>query len=117
MPHKASGPRLPRGRNRCAGCHSEQRDQLDADLVAKIPFRELSKRYGISQSAIFRHRKHVSISLTRVEGAALAVAAANGGLANSEDVLGEARRLYDACKSLLQNAVEDGNALAITLAA
>jgi len=109
-----TGPkkRLPRGRDRCAGCHSDRREQLDADIVAKVPFRVLAARYGISSTAIFRHRKHVSVSLVPIA----AVASSNGSDAGV-DVMAEARRLYEDCRTALDGAVQAGNLLGLSLAA
>lgn len=109
--------RLPRGRDRCAGCHSERRDQLDADLVAKIPYRVLSQRYGISTTAIFRHKKHVSVSLVRVEASTTPIIIGNGSLLSSDDVLVEARHLYEICRGALDAATAEGNMLQLALAA
>src|SRR5438552_14773348 len=89
--------RLPRGRDRCAGCHSEQRAQLDADIAAKVPYRELAKRYGISRAAIFRHRMHVSVSLVPVTETVASPIGSDAGV----DVMAEARRLYEDCRVAL----------------
>jgi hypothetical protein len=109
-----TGPkkRLPRGRDRCAGCHSDRREQLDADIVAKVPYRVLAERYSISSTAIFRHRKHVSVSLVPITAAAIS----NGSDAGV-DVMAEARRLYEDCRAALDGAVQAGNLLGLSLAA
>jgi len=52
------------GRGNCAVCKHEQRAQIDSDLVAGRPFRELVKRYGMSLAALSRHKaNHVSEAL------------------------------------------------------
>jgi hypothetical protein len=117
-PRRTAGSvkRLPRGRDRCAGCHSEQRAQLDADIVARVPFRVLAERYGISSTAIFRHRKHVAVSLVRVE--APFEATMNGSASDvGVDVVLEARRLFQDTRAALDSAVQQGNMLGLSLAA
>src|SRR5438128_2252681 len=111
----ATTKRQPRGRDRCAGCHSERRVELDADIAAKVPYRVLAERYGISTTAIFRHRKHVSVALVPV--AATSPTASSNGSNASVDVMAEARRLYDDCRNALDVAVQAGNLLGLSLAA
>jgi hypothetical protein len=82
--------------------------------VAKVPYRVLAEPYGISPTAIFRHRKHVSLSLVAIT----AVNSSNGSDAGGDvDVMAEARRLYDDCRAALDGAVQAGNLLGLSLAA
>ena len=40
----------------CAACRHPRRAQLDEALRSGIPYRELTERFGISKSALSRHR-------------------------------------------------------------
>jgi hypothetical protein len=43
----------------CAGCLHRDRDQLDAQLVAGIPYRTIASTFDLSLGAISRHKRHV----------------------------------------------------------
>jgi transposase len=102
-------PRHIGGRDRCAACNSgaEQLVQLNSDLVAGLSQREVARRYQISRSSIQRHaRAHLeTTSLVRLEAALVPAAGANGSMASSEDVVAEARHLYDDCRAALDSAL------------
>jgi hypothetical protein len=49
----------------CVTCNHPQRVEIDAQLVAWVPLRQLVKQYGMSISMLSNHRtKHISKSLT-----------------------------------------------------
>ncbi len=111
---RATTARHAGGRDRCSGCHHEKRSQLDADLVAGISQRELAARYELSRSAIQRHRAHVSTSLARIDARGLTI---GGSTATTDDVVAQARHLYQACRDAFDNAIEGGNLLNLALSA
>src|SRR2546430_11357860 len=113
---RATHTRIVGGRDRCSGCTHAQRDQLNADIIARIPHRALAVKYGLTRSAIQRHRAHISPTLVRVEAEPV-LAATNGSMASSEDVVAEARRLYGDCRNALDDALQNGNLLGLSLAA
>jgi len=119
----ASVPRRGRansgGGGRCAGCLLDQDQQtaLDAGLVARVPIRTLAARFGISKSSIARHRPHVSTGLATLHGAVSIIPISPGPVGSSDDVASEARRLYGLCRGFLEQAVEGGNVLQVSLAA
>jgi hypothetical protein len=43
----------------CAGCLHPNRDALDAQLVAGVPYRAISATFNLSLGAISRHKRHV----------------------------------------------------------
>jgi hypothetical protein len=105
------------GRDRCAGCHSDRREQLNAELTAQEPLRVLALRYGISKTSLIRHRAHLSSALVTVEVLPAARNGENGGMASIDDVATEARSLYMSCRMALDRAETGGNPLAVALAA
>jgi hypothetical protein len=94
-----------------------QHKQLDADLVAGVPHRMLAVRYELSRSAIQRHQAHIPGSLVRLGAAPVITNHANGSTSSAEDVVAEARRLYEDCRAALDGAVSSGNLLGLSLAA
>ena len=44
---------------RCALCRSEKRAQIDQDLLAALPYREIAERHGLDKMAVWRHSKHL----------------------------------------------------------
>ncbi|MFI5282495.1 MAG: hypothetical protein ACHQ0J_05135 [Candidatus Dormibacterales bacterium] len=106
------------GRDRCSGCESERRSELDAALLAGISQRLLAERFGLSRSAIQRHRKHVSPSLV------LVAAPSDGGDSNGRlqpeagsEMVAEAQAIYRGCKLAFDQAIAGGNLLSLSLAA
>ncbi len=113
------------GRDRCAGCAHDERDQLNSDLVARVPLRSLEAKYGISKTSLLRHRAHhlpaglVAVDLEPAQPARNGELRNGevGAMASSDDVAAEARGLYDSCRSALMRAEAGGNPLAVALAA
>ena len=49
----------------CTICRHPQRQEIEADLQAGLPYRDVARRYSISKDAVFRHRaSHVSLHAT-----------------------------------------------------
>ena len=44
--------------NPCSGCSSPSRADLDRDILAGAPVREVAKRYGLSTGSAHRHGEH-----------------------------------------------------------
>jgi hypothetical protein len=52
----------------CAACHHPRRDELDSAIVAGQTLRAIGKKYGMSASAVLRHRdRHLSPALAAME--------------------------------------------------
>jgi hypothetical protein len=46
----------------CTICRHAERHEIEADLQAGLPYRDVGRRRGISQHALWRHRaNHVSL--------------------------------------------------------
>jgi hypothetical protein len=49
----------------CTICRHPERPDIEADLRAGLPYRDVARRYGISKDAVSRHRaNHVSLHAT-----------------------------------------------------
>jgi transposase-like protein len=60
---------------KCSICQHARRREIEADLQAGLPYRDVARRHDISQHALWRHRTHVSqhtaaalTTLTKVMG-------------------------------------------------
>jgi hypothetical protein len=95
------------GRGKCRACASDRLEDIDADLVAEVPFRVLERRYGISTASLVRHKQnHLSPALVAIRRARLA--ASEGGVAanleglieTGESILHAARKAKNAHQGL-----------------
>jgi hypothetical protein len=48
----------------CTICRHPKRHDIEADLRAGLPYRDVARRHGISKDAASRHRRHVSLHAT-----------------------------------------------------
>jgi len=108
--NKRNGPRLRNakqkgGHGKCAACSHPQLAEIDAGLVAEIPYRQLAARFGISPAGLLRHKRaHLG-----QEVVALAVRPSASG----ESALVRVERLYDRLERLLDEQREVGVVLAV----
>jgi hypothetical protein len=50
---------------RCTVCRHPQRHEIEADLQARLPYRDVARRHSISKDAVSRHQaSHVSLHTT-----------------------------------------------------
>jgi hypothetical protein len=50
---------------KCSICRHPKRHQIEADLQAGSPYRDVARQYGLSKDAVSRHRaSHVSLHTT-----------------------------------------------------
>jgi hypothetical protein len=112
----SSNVSTPGGRDRCGGCTHPEREQLDAALVSGTSFRTVAARFGISTSAVHRHKAHIPGSLIRLAPAVIIPGSNGPAPATAEDVLAGLQRLYQVCSDALVVASESGNLLQLALA-
>ena len=48
----------------CTVCRHAHRQQIEADLQAGLPYRDIARRHIISKDAVARHRAHVTLHAT-----------------------------------------------------
>ena len=81
---------------RCAACTHPKRDELDSAIVAGQTLRAIGKQYGMSASAVLRHRdRHLSPALAAM-AARREEEAASGLVAQVRQLVRRADELYTA---------------------
>jgi hypothetical protein len=82
----------------CTVCSHDEHHAINVALVHRDPYRTISDRYGLSQSALKRHSKeHIPELLVKAKDAS-EVAEADDLLARVEELWGEAIAVLEAAK-------------------
>lgn len=82
----------------CTACTHPEREALDRDIVAGVSLRNIAAQYGLSLSAVARHRReHVAADLERA------------GLDRAEALAGHLRELYTRAVEILDQAEAAGD--------
>lgn len=51
----------------CTVCNHEDREEIDRELIAGVPYRDIAERHGVGRMAVSRHREaHLSEALAAV---------------------------------------------------
>lgn len=94
---------------RCTVCDQIERHGIDEALVSGAPYRSVAKRFGLSESAVYRHKsEHLPAHLLKAKEAEEA--------ARADDLLDQVRNLQAHTLDILERAEEAGD-LRIALAA
>ena len=94
------------GGQTCLTCRHEAREAIDGALVAGEPLRDIAGRYGVSKSALDRHRdSHLP--------ATLVAAAVERELAHGGALLDRVNGLVDSALSSLERAEGKGDERAV----
>jgi hypothetical protein len=97
---------LPR---RCTVCDHPERRSIDEVLVSGAPYRSIAKRFGISESAVYRHKsEHLPAHLLKAKEVEEA--------AQADDLLDQVRTLQTHALDILERA-EKADDLRTALAA
>jgi hypothetical protein len=84
---------------KCTICHHEKRDEIDAALVERQPFRHIAAHYSVSTSALVRHSDdHLPASLVKAKEAA--------AIAHADTILSQVQDLRDRALIILNKAEE-----------
>jgi len=86
---------------KCTVCLHPQRDAIDADVLAHLPFRMISKRFEVSWQAVRRHREHIPVALAKAQTASDA--------ARGDDLLAQVRTLQAKALAILARAERGGD--------
>lgn len=90
------------GRGHCRACGSEHQTEIDSAIVAGVSYRELEKRFGISKTALIRHKRdHLTPALVKVER--------NARIDSAATLIGDLRLLADQARAILSAAVDAKN--------
>jgi len=77
----------------CSICAHAEREAIDAALVAGEPYRDISGRFGVSRSALTRHKaQHIGQAVAQAQGEAV-TAAGGAVLAKIAALEADAKRL------------------------
>ena len=94
---------------RCTVCDHPERHSIDETLVTGAPYRSVAKQFGISESAVYRHKTdHLPSHLLRAREVEEA--------ARADDLLDQVRHLQGRALDILERAERAGD-LRIALAA
>jgi hypothetical protein len=85
----------------CSICGHEERAQIDREIIAQVPYRDISGRYGVSKSAVERHASgHIPAAIAR---------AAEVSVITAGQLVGELRTLRDVTIGILSEARGEGD--------
>ena len=86
----------------CTVCHHPELQQITADLMSRVPYRTIEKRYRLSSSAIDRHvSQHVEKALRKLAATEMALSDA---AVIAEPVLKQMRKLNARSLAILRDA-------------
>ena len=86
----------------CSICHHTMRDQIEAELLEKKPFKELASTFEVSSSALHRHaQSHLQERLIKAKDAA--------EIGKADDLVRQIETLKSKAGQILQKAESDGD--------
>lgn len=80
----------------CTACKHPQTEAISLELLQKVPMREIAKKYGLSLSAVARHKDHIP--------AQLAVSETAQKVAKADSVMDRVTELDSRAESIYQQA-------------
>src|SRR3712207_3895958 len=87
---------------RCTACDHPERHSIDGALVTGAPYRSVAKRFGLSESAVYRHKtEHLPAHLLKAKEA--------GEVARADDLLDQVRNLQVHALEILERAEKAGD--------
>jgi transposase-like protein len=87
---------------RCTVCDRPERHSIDEALVSGAPYRGIAKRFGLSESAVYRHKsEHLPAHLLKAKEVEEA--------AQADDLLDQVRDLQAHALGILERAEEAGD--------
>jgi transposase-like protein len=87
---------------RCTVCDHPERQLIDEALVTGAPYRSVAKRFGLSESAIYRHKSdHLPAHLLKAREVE--------EMAQADDLLEQVRHLQTHALDILERAEKSGD--------
>jgi transposase-like protein len=87
---------------KCTVCDHPERHSIDEVLVTGAPYRSVAKRFGLSESAVYRHKtEHLPTQLLKAREVEEA--------ARADDLLEQVRDLQGHALDILERAEETGD--------
>ena len=100
--------------NRCRTCSSPRREEIEHDLLASVPIRDIEAKYGVGRMSLQRHQQRGHIAASVVEAVKLRK------VAFSENLLDKLLFLQNEALQILREAKEsrqsEGLRTALTIA-
>jgi len=86
---------------KCTICHHKQRESIDVDITSGVSNRTIATQYGVSISAVQRHRSHIPKALAEAKQAE--------DLARSDDLLEQLERALKIAWTVVNSCLADGD--------
>ena len=87
---------------RCTVCDHPQREEIDMQLVCGESYRTIADHFGLSKTALIRHKEsHIPDALVEAQDA--------GEVAQADDLLAQVKALQDEAQSILGEARAAGD--------
>jgi transposase-like protein len=87
---------------RCTVCDHPERNGIDQALVTGAPYRSVAKRFGLSESAVYRHKiEHLPAHLLKAKEVE--------EVAQADDLLNQVRNLQTHALDILHRAEKAGD--------
>jgi len=87
---------------RCTVCDHSERHSIDETLLSGTPYRSVAKRFGLSESAVYRHKvEHLPAHLLKAREVEEA--------ARADHLLDQVRNLQTHALDILERAQETGD--------
>jgi len=86
---------------KCTICEHPQVEEINRLLVESVPYRSIAKQFSISESALFRHKKHIPEKLAKAKEAK--------EITKADNLLEQVIALRDKALSILEKAEKSGD--------
>ena len=103
------------GRGKCAACSSDRQEEINQDLAREVPYRVLSRRHGMSVTALRNHKlNHLSpalVALTRAReqaGASTVLDEIDAGIDRCNRLYAAAHTAKNAAQALAAERTRQG---------
>ena len=84
----------------CTVCRDPKRDEIDAALIERRPFRDIARQFGPSKDALVRHHdNHLPVTLAEARKAA--------EVAHADTILAQVQTLRDRALKILNTTEEE----------
>ena len=86
---------------RCSICIHENADEINYELLRGTPLRKIAEQYGVSSTALFRHKKHLPAALIQAKEAE--------DIAQTDDLLKKIVELCEKAIAIVDKAESAGD--------
>ena len=90
----------------CSVCTHRDSEKINEDILKGVANRRIASLYGVTETAVRRHKKHLPADIAKARGAA-EIAKADVLLDQIRTGEGRAERLYAAAEQILLRALEE----------